>query len=217
MTDQGTNVRRYDSPVRRRQAAETRARILEAACSLLRQSTVRDWRRLTIRAVAEKAAVHERTLYRLFVNERGLRDAVIGHLEEQAGIDLSNMSLEGVGDVARRILTQVSSYQIQPKPPLDPTLREASGRQHEALRKAVTAERPDWSEPEAEVAAAILDVLWSVASYERLVVEWQLDHAQATEAIAWAISLVQQGVLDGAAPMTARRKPAERAVSRRRG
>src|SRR6185437_13392666 len=71
-----STTRHYESPVRRQQALETRQKIIEAGCKVLRRSGIRDWRGLTIRGVAEQAGVNERTVYRYFGNERGLRDAV---------------------------------------------------------------------------------------------------------------------------------------------
>jgi hypothetical protein len=38
--------------------------------------------------------------------------------------------------------------------------------------------------------AAVLDVLWSVAAYERIVGEWHLDSAEAIAGLTWAIDLV---------------------------
>ncbi len=75
-------VRKYDSPMRRQRAVETRERIVTAGCRILQSSSVRDWRALTIRCVAERAGVNERTVYRYFGNERGLRDAVMHRLEQ---------------------------------------------------------------------------------------------------------------------------------------
>ena len=66
-----------------------------------------------------------------------------------------------------------SSFPPDARPPLDPTLQEAKRRQQEALLAAVAARAATWSEADRTVAAAVLDVLWSVASYERLVVDWQ--------------------------------------------
>ena len=100
----------YDSTLRRQRAAETRARIIAAGSELLHGSSVRDWHGLTIRAVAEKAGVNERTVYRHFVNEQGLHDAVMHEFEEEAGIDLRGMELEDVADVTARIFAHVSSY-----------------------------------------------------------------------------------------------------------
>ena len=102
--------RSYDSTLRRQQAAETRTRIIAAGSELLHGSSVRDWRGLTIRAVAEKAGVNERTVYRHFINEQGLHDAVMHQFEEEAGIDLRGMQLEDVADVTARIFAHVSSY-----------------------------------------------------------------------------------------------------------
>ena len=78
--------RRYDTTLRRQQAAGTRERIVAAGSALLHRSPIRDWRSLTLRAVAERAGVNERTVYRHFANERALRDAVMHRLEEEAGI-----------------------------------------------------------------------------------------------------------------------------------
>ncbi len=83
--------RHYDTSLRQKRAAETRERIVTAGVELLHGSSIRDWRPLTIRGVAERAGVNERTVYRYFGNERGLRDAVMQRLEEEAGIDLAGM------------------------------------------------------------------------------------------------------------------------------
>jgi AcrR family transcriptional regulator len=193
-------VRQYDSPLRRAQAASTRDRIIDAACALLRDSSVRNWRSLTIRAVAEKAGVNERTVYRNFSNERGLRDAVMGHMEEEAGIELSDLRLEEIAEVARRIFTQVSSFHFEPKPPLEPTLTEASLRQREALHDALAPWTAGWPPEDAAAVAGLFDVLWSVGAYERLVADWQLDPDRAAEVLAWAIALVAGAVRRGGRP-----------------
>ena len=58
-----------------------------------------------------------------------------------------------------------------------------SERQHQALLAAVAAHAPAWSEADRTVAAAIFDMLWSVAGYERMVVDWEIDPADATRGI----------------------------------
>jgi AcrR family transcriptional regulator len=187
--------RSYDGTLRRQRAAETRARIIAAGSELLHGSSVRDWHGLTIRAVAQKAGVNERTVYRHFVNEQGLRDAVMHEFEEEAGIDLRGMQLEDVADVTARIFAHVSSYPPDARQPLDPTLLDAKQRQHEALLSAVAARAGAWSDGDRRMAAAVLDVLWSVASYERVVVDWQMDPAEATRGISWVIELIRQAVV----------------------
>jgi len=192
--------RRYDGSLRRLRAAETRERIVAAGSELLRRSPIRDWRALTISAVAERAGVNQRTVFRHFTNERGLRDAVMHRLEEEAGIDLAEMRLEDVAEVAARIFTHVSSYPLAPRRQLDPTLSEAGQRQRNALLGAVAARTAGWREGDRRVAAAMFDVLWSVASYERLVADWQLDRKQVIRGITWVIRLVEEAVRKGRRP-----------------
>jgi AcrR family transcriptional regulator len=192
--------RKYDSPVRRQRADETRQRIIDAGCRVLRHSSIRDWRALTIRGVADQAGVNERTVYRYFGNERGLRDAVMQRLEEQSGIVLEGMRLDDVTDTAARIFAHVSSYPLRPKPALDPTLTDANVRQRRALAGALDQPTARWPEADRAAAAAVLDVLWSVATYERLVSDWDMDCAEATRTVAWAIGLVVDAVERGRRP-----------------
>jgi hypothetical protein len=46
----------------------------------------------------------------------------------------------------------------------------------------------------------MFDVLWSVASYERLVVDWQIDPERAIRGITWVIRLVEEAVRNGRGP-----------------
>ena len=46
----------------------------------------------------------------------------------------------------------------------------------------------------------MLDALWAVGTYERLVGEWDLDSEEAIRAITWAIEIVEQAVRDGRRP-----------------
>ena len=200
-----TSPRKYDSPVRRQRASETRARMLDAGCQMLQRTSIRDWRALTVRRVAEQAGVNERTVYRYFGDERGLRDAVMHRLEEQSGIDLDGMRLEDVGDIAARIFEHVASYPLRPRPALDPTLADANLRQRRALVGALGDATPGWSEPDRRAVAALLDVLWSVSTYERLVADWDMGSPEATRTVAWAIEAIRQAVQDGPEPSATER------------
>jgi AcrR family transcriptional regulator len=192
--------RRYDSPLRQQRASETRDRIVTAGCEILQAASIRDWGALTMRAVAERAGVNERTVYRHFVNERGLRDAVMHRMEEHAGIDLASLRLEDITDVAHRIFATVSAHPLPPRPSLDPTLSEASHRQREALLRALAPHTEGWTEGDRTVAAAMFDVLWGVAPYERLVADWHLEQDQAVAGITWVIGLIEEAVRAGRRP-----------------
>ena len=153
-----------------------------------------------MRAVAERAGVNERTVYRHFGNERGLRDAVMHRLEEEAGIVLEAMRLDDVADVAARIFEHVSSYPLEPRPPLDPTLVDANRRQRRRCWARSPPSAEGWSETDRRIAAAMLDVLWSVATFERLVADWQLDRAAAIRGATWVIGLIAEAVSSGRPP-----------------
>ena len=200
MTATTTERRRYDSTLRRQRAQETHDRIVTAGCELLAESSVRDWRALTMRAVAERAGVNERTVYRHLTNERGLRDAVLHRLEQQAGIDLDGLELAGIADVARRITTTIASFPLERSAPLDPTLQEAGRRVREALLRALSPYADEWSDGDRAVAAAMCGALWQVAVYEHLVVDWDLDGDDAVAGITWVLGLVEDAIRDGRGP-----------------
>jgi AcrR family transcriptional regulator len=196
--------RAYDSRRRREMAAATRQRIVQAGSELLHASHVRHWELLTIRAVADRAGVNERTVYRHFGNERALRHAVMRKLEAEAGIELEDMQLGDVAQLAARIFRHLSSFRLGPGPDLDATLSETRQRVHAALLDAVSDEAQGWSEKERVMASAMLDLLWSVGAYERLVRDWGLDAEQATGAVTWVMAMVEDAVRHGRSPTGAR-------------
>ncbi len=151
--------------------------------------------------MAERAGVSERTIYRHFGNERGLADAVMHRLEQEAGIDLDGMQLGDVATVAAQIFEHVSSYPVETRPLLDPTLVDANRRQKDALLSAVQSTTGSWSADQQVQVAAMLDVLWSVAAYERLAGDWQLDPDGSVRAVSWVINLVTQAVQEGRGPV----------------
>ena len=191
--------RRYDSPVRRRQVAETRERILDAASALVHGFPTWDWHALTFRAVAERAGVSERTVYRHFTTERDLRDAVMRRLEEEAGVSYHGVGLDDLADVAALVFSSLSSFAVSPEAMDDPTFAAEDRLRRDALREAVAAAAAanNWTAVERDMAAGLLDVLWNVPSFERLVVQWGLDAEDATRAIAWAIGLVVDALRAG--------------------
>jgi AcrR family transcriptional regulator len=192
--------RQYDSPLRRQRAAETRERIVAAGADILHHVPIWNWRALTARAVASRAGVNERTVYRHFQSERQLRDAVLARLEQEAGVDLEGMTLDRIQDVAARIFQFVSAFPIEPRTPLDASVAAANLRQRQALMGAVNPWTQDWPAVERTMAAGLLDVLWSVVSYERLVTDWGLEPGDAIRGISWLIGLVDEAVRDGRRP-----------------
>ena len=192
--------RKYDSPVRRQRAAETRERIISAGVDILHGFPIWNWRALTVGAVAERAGVNERTVYRYFTSERELRDAVLARQETDANVALDGLALEDIQEHTTRILEYVASFPLQSRAPDDPTLMAAHDRQRAALVAAVSERAAEWPDADRAIAAAMLDVLWSVASYERLVVDWGLDPKEAINGATWVIGLVEDAIRAGNRP-----------------
>lgn len=73
-------TRPYHSPLRERQAAETRQLILEALAQVIAEQGASDF---TIESVAEQAGVATRTVYRHFPNRQALLDGLTTLLDER--------------------------------------------------------------------------------------------------------------------------------------
>jgi AcrR family transcriptional regulator len=207
-SDQGAETRRrYDSPVRRERAAATRQRILAAGSELVHEFTTWDWRGLTFRAVAERAGVGERTVYRYFATERELHDAIMRRLGEESGINYDDLSLETMGTITERLFASLPSYAVArwggELEVTEPVLVAEDVRRREAVVAAMAKPAAEWTEQERRMAAGMLDLLWSVPSYQRLVAVWGLDGDHATRAITWAIGVIADAVREGRRPATA--------------
>lgn len=196
--------RHYDSPVRRERAAGTRERIVAAGVAILHEHAVWNWSALTIRGVAQRAGVNERTVYRHFAGEREMREAVMARLEQEAGVAPEDLRFANLQDFTARVLGYVSSFPLDPHTTRDPMLMAAHDRLRDALLAAVQEGNADWPARDRTIAAAVLDVLWSVRSYERLVADWDLEPSEAINAVTWVMGLVEDAIRTD-------RRPEERA------
>jgi AcrR family transcriptional regulator len=178
--------------VRRRRSADTRERIVAAGAAHAHTLRAWDWRELTFRAVAERAGVAESTVYRHFANERELHAAVMQRLQEESGVVYEGIGLDEVGATAARVFARLSSFAAPTAvdPVTDPAVTSVDRTRRDALLAAVEAAAPHWSPERRASSAAILDVLWHPAAYQRLVQQWDFGHDQATAAIQQAIDVV---------------------------
>jgi AcrR family transcriptional regulator len=194
--------RAYDSPARRQQAAETRARIVAAGVDLAHGFATWDWRELTFRAVAERAGVGERTVYRHFPTERHLHDAVMQRLEDDAGISYEDVDLDNLAEVTGRVFASLQRFTVGDSVPTagDPTFAGVDERRRVALLRAVSAATPQWSERQRHAVAGLLDVLWNLPTYERLVGPWNVPATDATAAITWLMAKVMAAITDDDPP-----------------
>lgn len=192
--------RAYNSPVRRQQAAETRARILAAGSALVHGFERWDWRELTVRAVAREAGVSERTVFRHFADEAELRSAVMQRLHEEAGVATDDISLDRFADLAGQVFAYLASFAARPRPHRDPTFGAADRAVREGLVAAVAPATEGWASGDQVAAAAVLDVLWSLPTYERLTSAWGLEPEEAARAVRWVIGLIGEAVAEDRRP-----------------
>jgi AcrR family transcriptional regulator len=189
-----------DGPWPREKTIRTRRRIVEAGAELLHGFPIWNWAALTVPAVAARAGVAERTVYRHFQSERGLRDAVMEHLGRDARVAMDGLRLEDIAGMATRILEYTSAFPLVPRMARDATVAATNERQRAALLAAVQPHTRDWSPTDREIAGAVLDILWSVVSYERMVGDWRLDPADAIRGTTWVIELVEDAIRKGHRP-----------------
>ena len=145
--------RTYDNRARQQKAAQTRERIVAAGSELVHDFDSWNWRDLTFKAVAERAGVGERTVYRHFPTERHLHDAVMQRLESEAGISYEDVDLTNIGDVTARVFASLQRFSVRKsvEAPQDPTFVGVDVRRRDALARAVSAAAPGWSAAEQQV------------------------------------------------------------------
>ena len=141
--------RTYDNRARQEKAAQTRERIVTAGSELVHGFDTWNWRDLTFRAVAERAGVGERTVYRHFPTERHLHDAVMQRLESEAGISYEDVDLANLAEVTGRVFASLQRFSVREsvEAPQDPTFVGVDVRRREALLRAVSAAAPDGRTP----------------------------------------------------------------------
>ena len=189
-----SSKRRYNSPLRQRQAEETRRRIINAGVELIHQIPNWDWNNLTFRAVSEQAGISERTVYRHFATERKLKDAVMRQLVDDSGIHLEQMQLNEFASAIATVYHFLASVASEPEQEEDPTFASIDHHRRIALLDAVERTTPKWSSEEQENAAALLDLLWNLPPYERLVKTWRFDTDRAIRIVGWLSELIREAI-----------------------
>jgi AcrR family transcriptional regulator len=190
--------RRYDNRARLQKATQTRERIIAAGSELVHGFETWSWRDLTFKAVAERAGVGERTVYRHFPTERHLHDAVMQRLESEAGVSYEDVDLTNLAVTTARVFESLQRFSVRESIPTphDSAFVSSDQRRRDALLRAVSGASPHRPEQERRMMAGLLDVLWSPASYERLVGVWGLGGADATRAIEWLMAEVVAAIDD---------------------
>ncbi|WP_019926591.1 TetR/AcrR family transcriptional regulator [Nocardia sp. BMG111209] len=195
--------RQYDNSGRRAQTAKTRDQILDAAADMAHEFPSWDWGDLTFRSVAERAGVGARSMYRHFGSERELHDAVVRRLKEEAGVNYDDLKLEDLAEVTSRTFAALGTFPESTRSgpgTTQPALLAEHRMRRDALLHATVPYAGDWSDEQRTLVVAVLDLLWDVPAYERLVVQWGLDGEQAMRAVKWALDAVVAAIRTGEPP-----------------
>jgi len=191
--------RRYESPLRQAQTAKTRKRILDAGSYLAHRLKEWDWSKLTTQAVALRAKVSARTVYRHFATERKLQEAILRRLEEEAGVAYETIKADKLLQVTERIYSSLPKFAASAH--VDgSSISVSAQRRQKALLRVLAEVGGAWSENERKMVSAIVDMIWTPIFYEHLVRQWKLDSPTATRTAVWAIQILTQAVRDNVRP-----------------
>ncbi|HVT65558.1 MAG TPA: TetR/AcrR family transcriptional regulator [Mycobacteriales bacterium] len=193
-------TRPYDSPVRRERSAETRGRIVEAGSALVHELGSWDWSELTVRDVAARAGVHERTVHRHFATERDLRAAVLQRLIEEAGVTVEGMRLDEVPQHVEQLFGYLAEFSSAPRREPDALFVELDQRRKAALLETVSEGAKGLPDSETRLVAALIDTLWGMPTYNRLTGDWGLDPDEAARSVNWLVGLLIEAVTKGRGP-----------------
>ena len=168
----------YSSPLRARQAAETRQAVLEAATGLF---TDRGWAGTTLAAVAAEAGTAVETVYGAFVSKSGLliaaiNAAIAGDADEEPLVERPEFAGLGVGERAERlaVVARIITGALERAVPLMSALREAAASDpaararldaYETDRRAVIATGLQLVRGK-RAPETLVDSMWALASPE---------------------------------------------------
>ena len=192
----------YHSPLRASQAAATRERIVAACVALMRRGAD-----LTYASVAAEAGVQERTVYRHFPKKEDLEavlwDWIVQRLthadfaarDQEELVAAMRESFAGFGADAPLIQAMLHS-------PQGLQVRRGQQPMRRAMFEAcIDSAVPGVPPPVRDRAAAVLQVLYSAASWDLLRSLWDMDAAEAAEVIELGIRCF----LSGLSPHSSRR------------
>lgn len=185
----------YNSPLRASQAAATRERIVAACVALMQRGAD-----LTYAAVAAAAGVQERTVYRHFPAKQDLEAALWDWIVEH--LTHADFAASDEDQLVAAMRESFAGFDAD-APLIQSMLRSPQGlgvrRHQQPTRRAMFEACADSAVPDAppqvrERAAAVLQVLYSAASWDLLRSFWDMDAAEAADTIELGIRSLLSGL-----------------------
>lgn len=188
-----SETRSYDSPLRDRQRAETRQRILDAAIDVLAEEG-----ELTIPVVAERAGVAARTVYFHFGSKAGLFEELSDLLDREIGVWAFPESSDDLVEYSRAFSDafvddlRIWRALVASRAGADVRAR-GRARRLESLRRALGGRLSGLEPDDRLLAAAVIYLQFGAATRLALLDQFGLSAEQAGRGTAWAIrSLLAQ-------------------------
>ncbi len=199
------STRNYSSPLRERQAQQTRELILSTLTDLLETRRVDE---ITTRDLARAAGVSERTVYRYFPD----REALLGGLSEQLGNLVGGGHpggpIESVDDLPRAAVDLMAGLDEYYAAARAEALFNADPRRFAANTHAntmeftalVAAAFPDLDEREQMRLAAVTRCLLSAQAWLRMREEFGVLGVESGPTVAWVLDTIFSEVRRGNRP-----------------
>jgi AcrR family transcriptional regulator len=184
-----TNGRSYNSPLRERQSEQTREAILEALTSELAEGGLHE---LNIPALARRAGVSVRTVYRYFPTRDALLDAADRWMDEAIVPGPPPASADEMPAAAERAFKEFDAKETamlaQWASALGRDVR-ARGRRRRisAYRDALAEATSNLSRGDARAAHAVISHLLSSLTWKTMREEFGMKGAESGKAVAWAL------------------------------
>jgi AcrR family transcriptional regulator len=198
-------TRTYTSPLRERQAQQTRDLILDTLTELL------DTRRadeVSARDVARAAGVSERTVYRHFPDREALLVGLSDRLLHLAGRARDGRPIETVDDLARgavELMAGLDEFHVAARAEAllnaDPRRYSPATRENtEQFRKMLASAFPDLDERERVRIAAVIRCLLSAQAWLRMREEFGVPGVESGPTVAWVLDTILNEIRQGRGP-----------------
>ena len=160
-----------------------------------------DWHELTVRNVAKQAGISERTVYRYFANERDLHNEIQRRIELESGAPLRrNPKLEDLPKEVAHVFKYLASFNAAGPRLENPPLLEAHRSRQIALLGSLAPFTQNWHERDRFLAAALIDALAGLETFDRLTHDWGLSSDDAAAGVRGLTQLLVDAVAGGAPP-----------------
>jgi AcrR family transcriptional regulator len=197
----------YTSPLRDRQAAQTRELILDAVTTLLADRRADE---VTTRDIAATAGVSERTVYRHFPDRASLVEGLSQRMT-RGDDDRPSFALSGLDDLAptsRRLMELLDEHYAIARAEAvfnaDPRRFAADTRANtREMVELLATELPELGEREQLRIAAVLRCLVSTQAWLRMREEFGVPGRESGPVVAWVIDTIIRELRAGHAPSPA--------------